>query len=131
MDNKVSLPDDQWLLFRDSEEVTNRQRRPFMRVIARMRQGEDTSQDADYMLSWSIAVTYMLLAGWSWDEPLPKDFDEFSTLFEDLPGWRYDLVTVASVDFMNRNIDAEATPDEEVEEVELPKVESDETPTKS
>lgn len=124
MENKVNLPEDQWVQFRDTEEVTNRQRIPFMRAINKMQLADDATGDVDFMLEWTLSTAYMVLADWSWELAIPKDYRDFRELFEDLPAWQYDLVTNAAVDYVNGTVDEEA----DVVDVELPEEEFPELP---
>ena len=102
MTTRLEPLDGLWLELRDNEEVTNRQRRPFMRVVQRMRNGEKMEEDEAFMLAWGASVSFMLLAAWSRAEPIPAKFDEFVEMLDDVPASVYDAVTVACIEEFNK-----------------------------
>ncbi len=117
---RVELSDGGWLVFREAEVITTRQRRPFMRVMNRMQRGEDITKDIDYQLDWSLSIAFMVIDKWSREEELPKVFDDFALLFEDMPAMQSDTMTIAAIEYFNTQIQPPPEDGDDVVEPEPP-----------
>ncbi len=91
MAERIDLPDGEWVVFRDTTTMTNRQRRPYMDLIFKMQKG--TWRPDDYGLPPGIPIdtsvdiempederTFILCRLFSWSE---RDYLDASAQFSD------------------------------------------------
>ncbi len=86
MTERVLLPDGEWVVFRDTSKMTNRQRRPYMDLIFKMQKGTwKPDEDAESAWKWGAASTFMVVGAWSREEEIPLEYDMWVLMLEDLP----------------------------------------------
>ena len=111
-----------WVLFRDPDTVTNRQRRPYMRAYTKLqtRIGAEKlpketrgkaavrilTSDSDFAAEWGLANLYMLVDDWSLDEPLMADYESFVAYLDDQRSDVFDAFTIAAMNRLSRTEDA-------------------------
>ncbi len=109
-----------WINVRAIDDVTNRQRRPFARVLNRMRRGEKLEDSSDFQMEWATAITFMVVDQWSQSVELPDDYDAFMELFDNLPSSEFDAVTIAAIGYFGDATKLEPPDDDEEVEPEPP-----------
>lgn len=102
--SRVTILEDDWLVFRSPEAVTNRQRRPFRRASAKLGERAQGSEDAsrvltsdpDFAEEFMAALAFMIIVEWSFPVPVFTDWDLFCDWVNDSPAARVDAVLAAA-----------------------------------
>lgn len=90
---RLDLRDGSWVELRDPKELTNGQRKPFMRAIA-----VANAEDADAVLRVSETACEVLITAWSFPFPIPSEKLES---LDDLKALTYDEIVKACMTAMN------------------------------
>lgn len=106
MAERIDLGDGQWVVLRDPEVMTNRQRRPYMDLFFKMKNKTwRPDEDADSAWKWGLAAAFMLISEWSRAEELPTEFDLFAMVCEELPVGFVDRMSLAATQFLMATVE--------------------------